>query len=34
MAGLAPGVLPGIRPLLERLAQPGLRKYRRQYGIL
>jgi short-subunit dehydrogenase len=34
MIGLTPGVLPGIRPLLERLAQPGLRKYRQQHGIL
>ncbi|MFI7128751.1 SDR family NAD(P)-dependent oxidoreductase [Nonomuraea sp. NPDC050153] len=32
-AGLAPGVLPRLRPLLERLAQPGLRRYRRQQGI-
>lgn len=31
--GLTPGVLPRIRPLLERVAQPGLRKYRRQHGI-
>ncbi|MES9539442.1 MULTISPECIES: SDR family oxidoreductase [unclassified Actinomadura] len=32
-AGLTPGVLPRIRPLLERLAQPGLRKYRRDHGM-
>jgi NAD(P)-dependent dehydrogenase (short-subunit alcohol dehydrogenase family) len=32
-AGLAPWALPGIRPLLERLAQPGLRRYRHQHGI-
>jgi short-subunit dehydrogenase len=32
-ATLTPGLLPRIRPLLERLAQPGLRKYRARYGL-
>lgn len=32
-AGLAPGLLPRLRPLLERLARPGLRRYREKHGI-
>jgi short-subunit dehydrogenase len=32
-SGLVPGLLPRIRPLLERLAAPGLRAYRRRHGI-
>ncbi|APU21445.1 SDR family NAD(P)-dependent oxidoreductase [Actinoalloteichus sp. GBA129-24] len=31
--GLTPGLLPRLRPLLERLAQPGLRRYRRRHGL-
>ncbi|MGC7101757.1 SDR family NAD(P)-dependent oxidoreductase [Amycolatopsis lurida] len=31
--GLAPGLLRHLRPFLERLAQPGLRKYLRRQGI-
>lgn len=31
--GLAPGLFPRLRPLLERLAQPGLRKYRRLHDL-
>lgn len=31
--GLAPGLLPRLRPLLERLAQPGLRRYRTAHGL-
>lgn len=31
--GLTPGLLPRLRPLLERLARPGLRAYRREHGL-
>lgn len=31
--GLAPGVLPRLRPVLERLARPGLRRYVARHGL-
>jgi NAD(P)-dependent dehydrogenase (short-subunit alcohol dehydrogenase family) len=33
LVNLMPGILPPLRPLLERLAQPGLRRYRRRQGL-